>query len=124
METTFTLRNPPCGYLHLELSTENTGSKPVISAIDAITVRTHLSSALKQYLGLTGLAIQIDILKIDPESSGAWVRVPREDERAVVAALSQWAGHGGVCLRVLGKSSWLGGLTNSGTDRKLWSLES
>ena len=38
-----------------------------------------------------------------------WIRVPREDGSAVVAALSQWVGKdGGISWRVKGKGEWLG----------------
>lgn len=36
--------------------------------------------------------------------------MPRGDEGAVVAALSQWVGKGNVVVRVLGRGSWLGAL--------------
>lgn len=76
----------------------------------------------------------IDVLKV--EGLNAWVRVQREDEGAVVAALSQWTSGGGggsggdggpVGLRVVGRGAWLGGLARDGNfgkdGEKLWSLE-
>lgn len=121
-ETTFTLRNSPHTYLQLQVSVQP-ASKPSNTPVDEITLLSYLNAAMTQYLGLTGAAIPIDILKVQ-ESQG-WVRLPREDEPAVVAALSQWTGRGNVTVRVLGRGSWLGGLsTNDGVDdRKLWSLE-
>lgn len=38
-----------------------------------------------------------------------WIRVPREDDAAVVGALSLWVGSdGAVSWRVRGKGEWLG----------------
>lgn len=120
METNFTLRNSPHRYLQLRFTTHAPG-KSSGTDIDEITIKTHLNSALSQYLGLTGTAIDIDILKVDCDT--AWIKLPSEDESAVVAALSQWAGQGGVAIRVQGRSSWLGALTTCVDDEKLWSLE-
>lgn len=85
-------------------------------SLDEITLRTHLTSALNQYLGVTGTAIPVDIFKVESATGEAWVRIPRDDERAVVAALSQWAGKGGIVVRILGRGSWLGGLIGGEGD--------
>lgn len=76
-------------------------------SIDALTARSYLISALSQFLGLMGTTIGVDILKIEnpssplPEQKGmkigadvpnVWIRVPRDDGAAVLAALSSWAG--------------------------------
>jgi len=125
IETTFTLRNPPYSYVHLRATHQaQNGSfqKPSQEQdLDEVTLISYMTNALSQYLGLTGTAIPIDILKI--EGSEGWIRLPREDENAVVAALSQWMGKGGAALRVLGRGSWLGGLSSGVDDAKLWSLE-
>lgn len=117
--TSFTLRNPPYTYLHL-LTATHTNQSIIPSnptSLDEITLRTHLNSALNQYLGLTGTAIPIDIFKVESTTGEAWVRIPRDDERAVVAALSQWVGKGSVVVRILGRGSWLGGLIgNDGVE--------
>lgn len=84
-------------------------------------MKTHLDAALNQYLGLTGMAVSIDILKV--EERLAWIRVPTDDEIAVVAALSQWAGKGATTLRVQGRATWLGALVDEDGDDELWSLE-
>lgn len=121
--------------------------------LDALTARTHLTSALSQFLGVTGTAISVDILKIesvsppsssssssrkyDPEGRGRggggggvylWIRVPREDASAVVAAMSSWIGGAGasdntsdgaagVAWRVCSKANYLGGIVfGSGRD--------
>lgn len=101
-----TIRNPPHIYLHLSLlaSTLPSSNQP---PVDTLTARTYLTSALSQFLGLTGTAIPIDFLKV--EARDVWIRVPREDSAAVVGALSQWIGKdGGVSWRVKGKGEWLG----------------
>lgn len=124
-ETRFTLRDPPYSYIHLRIANQTANStsrkQKEQLELDEITALSHLTSATSQYLGLTGTAIPIDILKV--QALEAWIRLPIEDERAVVAALSQWIGKEGVILRVLGRGSWLGGLQSSVDDAKPWSLE-
>ncbi|KAJ5317947.1 hypothetical protein PENANT_c004G00595 [Penicillium antarcticum] len=137
----FTSRNPPWTYLKLKLVPQP-GNTP--QALDPLSARTYLSSALSQFLGLTGTAISVDILKIEhglastPKSNATsttqaaktsrhdslWIRVPREDAATVVAAVSSWIGGGsnttgsaGVAWRVCAKGNFLGALTaGSGAD--------
>ncbi|KAH8702554.1 hypothetical protein BGW36DRAFT_424826 [Talaromyces proteolyticus] len=128
-----TARNPPWTYLKLQLITE-----PITRRVhlDALTARTHLSAALAQFLGLMGTAVSIDILKIEDENGVLWIRVPREDGAAVVAAVSSWVGSsttssgrggvgeeeeweegGAVAWRVLAKGNFLGAVAHgSGGD--------
>lgn len=124
-ETTFTLRNPPYSYLHLRMTEQAQNGTFKKSneqnELDDIMLISHLTGALHQYLGLMGAAIALDILKV--EKSEGWVRLPSEEESAVIAALSQWIGKGGVSLKILGRGSWLGGLRSDTDDAKLWSLE-
>lgn len=103
-----TIRNPPFTYLHLTLLTSSASPQtPNSSPIDILTVRAHLTSALSQFLGITGTAIPIDLLKV--EGRDAWIRVPREDAVAAAGALSQWvAKDGGISWRVKGTGDWLG----------------
>lgn len=93
--------------------TNNTNNDP----LDPLTARTYLTSALSQFLGLTGTSISIDILKISSENATdtVWIRVPRPDGAAVVAALSSWigggsGGSGSVAWRVCGKGNFLNAL--------------
>ncbi|KGO68785.1 hypothetical protein PITC_076670 [Penicillium italicum] len=123
----FTSRNPPWTYLKLKLVSQP-GSAP--QSLDPLSARTYLSSALSQFLGLTGTAIPIDILKIENVSSSAtkynivWIRVPREDASALVNAVSSWIGSGNnstasgdVAWRVCAKGNFLGALVaGSGAD--------
>ena len=81
--------------------------------MDALTARTYLTSALAQFLGLTGRAIGIDILKA--EGRDCWIRVAREDGVAVERALVAW-GAEGVAWRVRGVGAWLGGLGGRGGE--------
>lgn len=104
-----TIRNPRHTYLNLTLETSSTfgNHSSKSSSVDILTARTYLTSALGQFLGLTGTAIPIDFLKV--EGRDVWIRVPREDDAAVVGALSLWVGSdGAVSWRVRGKGEWLG----------------
>lgn len=96
--------------------------------LDPITARTYLTSALNQFLGLMGSSIGIDVLKIidsgvsrtqaEGQSQSRdhktepflWIRVPRDDAPAVVAALSSWVGSSGSGLNTGGTG---GGNSNS-----------
>ncbi|KAL2038502.1 hypothetical protein N7G274_008841 [Stereocaulon virgatum] len=101
-----TIRNPPHTYLHLALL-NTTVTSPNQPPVDILTARTYLTSALSQFLGLTGTAIPVDFLKV--EGRDVWIRIPREDSTAVVGALSQWIGkEGAVSWRVKAKGEWLG----------------
>jgi ribonuclease P/MRP protein subunit POP8 len=123
-------------------------------AVDPLTARTYLTSALSQFLGLMGTSIGIDILKIENPSSSSsptqqqrnktqskgeqlsefpnvWIRVPRDDGAAVLAALSSWVGSlsssssasagagdsedgegGGVAWRVCAKGNYLSAIVH------------
>ncbi|KAJ5381272.1 uncharacterized protein N7496_003700 [Penicillium cataractarum] len=126
----FTSRNPPWTYLKLQLIPQP--DTPSLQPLDPLSARTYLSSALSQFLGLTGTAIPIDILKIENKGSSAngttkydavWVRVPRDDGAAVVAAISSWIGGSGsgsgAAWRVCAKGNYLGALV-SGSGRDLF----
>ena len=108
------IRNPPHTYLNLILltSTPSSSGQP---PVDILTARTYLTSALSQYLGMTGTAIPIDFLKVEGRS--VWIRVPREDGVALVGALSQWVGKDGdVSWRVKAKGEWLGSVAAGNGD--------
>ncbi|SLM38985.1 hypothetical protein LPUS_09401 [Lasallia pustulata] len=118
---TFTIRAPPYTYLHLSLFSPSTPTHTATTPLDALTARTHLASALSQFLGLTGTAISIDILHLS--GPDVWIRVPREDGAAVVAALSAWVGDkegSGVGWRVRGRAEWLGVLPDGGGPEDLF----
>lgn len=113
-----TIATPPFSYVYVQLLS---GSVSNI-ALDELTVRTHITSALTQFLGLTGSAISVDILKVD--GSECWMRVPREDLSPVIAALGGWVGartaDGQVAWKVKGSGDWLSLLlTHQGAER-IW----
>ena len=81
-----TIKNPPFSYARLELMSESTFE----INLDNLTVRSYIMAALTQFLGLSGSAISVDILKV--EGREAWIRVPREDLSPVVAAVGGWVG--------------------------------
>lgn len=85
--------------------------------VDVLTARTYLTSALQQFLGMTGTAIPIDFLKV--EGMDVWIRVPREDGAIVVSAVTGWIGSEGTAWRIRGKGEWLGGLV-AGDGRDLF----
>ncbi|RMZ78645.1 hypothetical protein DV738_g3712, partial [Chaetothyriales sp. CBS 135597] len=101
-------------------STSSSGHVAPIKLLDPVTVLSYLNSALQSYLGLSGTAIPVDVLKTQNED--AWIRIPFEDASAVIASLSQWSGRsgaGGVQLRVKGSGTWLGGLVAASEDEEL-----
>lgn len=111
---TTTIKTPPCAYAYLQIVT----AKQEV-ALDEITLRQYLTSALKQYLGLTGMGIAIDILKVS--GLECWVRVPRQDLGAFSAALTTWTGSGPVSgLRICAAGDWLGALVARHDQRKTW----
>lgn len=111
---TTTIQTPPYAYAHLELITTTA------MTLDNLQVRSYLTSALKQFLGLTGSGMPIDILKVDGKE--CWVRVPRQDLGAFAAALAVWPGSGsavtGFLIRAAG--DWLGALVGRSDQRKIW----
>jgi ribonuclease P/MRP protein subunit POP8 len=116
--TTKTIKNPSFSYAYLEYISDG---QPT-SDLDILTVRSHLTSGLNQFLGLTGSAISVDILKVDQK--GCWIRVPREDLRAVIAAMGQWVGAGEgnakVAWKLKASGNWLGSLVASQGIQDTW----
>ncbi|MCJ1351287.1 MAG: hypothetical protein MMC33_001271 [Icmadophila ericetorum] len=109
---TITIRALPYTYLHLSL----VSAVPRQDPIDYLTARNYLTAALQQFLGLTGIAISIDFLKV--EEQDVWIRVPREDGKAVQEAASAWVSDV-VSWRVKGKSDSLGALV-AGNGREFF----
>ncbi|KAF2118921.1 hypothetical protein BDV96DRAFT_367321 [Lophiotrema nucula] len=107
-------------------TTTITSSDP--ADIDPITASALLVRPLNQYLGLTGSAIPVDILKT--HAAEVWIRIPREDAKAFRASLSGWIGsceremipgakegveaRVRVAWRVKGEAEYLGGLGMGG----------
>ncbi|KAI0840006.1 hypothetical protein F5Y06DRAFT_245786 [Hypoxylon sp. FL0890] len=115
---TATIRAPRFSYAHLEVST--TSADPV--ELDALQVRSYCTSALKQFLGATGVGIPLDILKV--EGKDCWLRMPREDLGAFSAAITAWQGSyqdgSHYSFRIQGCSDWLGALVGRDGEDKLW----
>ncbi|KAI1262548.1 hypothetical protein F5Y18DRAFT_430093 [Xylariaceae sp. FL1019] len=109
----------PYSYTHLSLYNATPSPPP---PLDALQVRSYLSSALSQFLGATGLSIPISILKVS--GSQTWIRVPRGDLAAFAAAITAWTGvsHDGIpsTFRVMGCSDWLGVLVGQEDEDTLW----
>jgi ribonuclease P/MRP protein subunit POP8 len=115
---TCTIKAPAFSYAHLELITD--GVEPM--QLDMLQVKSYCTSALRQFLGLTGVAIPMDILKVD--GTHCWVRVPRQDLAPFTAAITAWNGtdeDGTQCLlRVKQASDWLGTMVGTDGQDRLW----
>jgi ribonuclease P/MRP protein subunit POP8 len=116
--TTKTIKTPPFSYVHLQLISDSDGPKD----LDSLTVRSHITAALTQFLGVTGSAISVDILKV--EATECWIRVPREDLSPVVAAVGGWIGgnetEGKVGWRIKGSGNWLSVLVGERGKESIW----
>ncbi|KAF3926069.1 hypothetical protein ABW20_dc0109407 [Dactylellina cionopaga] len=90
-EQRFTVRKPEWHYLHLRMTFDPPHPVDFTSPSyppDLLTWKTHLSTALNQFLGLSGTAIPIDFLHLNgPE---VWTRIPREDATRFMAGISGW----------------------------------
>ncbi|KAI8633072.1 hypothetical protein F5Y19DRAFT_287238 [Xylariaceae sp. FL1651] len=113
------IKAPPYSYAHLELLN---AESPNAGEIDALQVRSFCTAALKQFLGATGMAIPLDILKVEKQS--CWIRLPRDDLGAFAAAITAWQGttQDGVhsSFRIKGCSDWLGALVGQQDEQTLW----
>ena len=116
---TCTISKPAFAYAHLELVTS---SQATAVKLDELQARSHFTSALQRFLGATGTAISIDILKV--QGSDCWVRVPREDLGTFAAAITAWPGvtQDGVSsiLQMRTSGNWLGSIVGRGEQHKLW----
>ncbi|KAA8904497.1 hypothetical protein FN846DRAFT_952756, partial [Sphaerosporella brunnea] len=88
---------------------------------DILTWRTTLTTALTQFLGLSGAAIGIDILHLDRDE--AWLRIPRAEKQRFQAAVSGYLGSTdgrSIGFRVLGISDFLMGLVSKKAETSIW----
>ena len=110
-----TLKDLPSTYFHLSLIRSGSQWEDA-PPLDLVTVRAYLTAALQQFLGLTGAAIPIDILKV--ENNDTWIRAPGEDGRAIQGALSQWVGkEGSVSWRIHSSGAFIGSVSaGDGSD--------
>ncbi|PBP15913.1 hypothetical protein BUE80_DR013393 [Diplocarpon rosae] len=117
--TTKTIKTPQFSYAHLQLISEVASLDP---PLDVLTTRSYIESALTQFLGLTGSAILVDILKV--KGGDCWIRVPHEDVRPVLAALGGWSGgseaDGKVGWKVKTSGNWLSVLVAHGEASHIW----
>lgn len=111
---------PTSSYAHLELISPTTSPTP--PTLDTLQAHSYCLAALTRFLGDTGAAVPVDVLKV--EGSCCWVRVPAEDLSAFAAAVTAWGGtkDGGVdvLFRILGCSDWLGCLVGGEGQEDLW----
>ncbi|KAK0392228.1 hypothetical protein NLU13_1725 [Sarocladium strictum] len=120
---TCTIRAPPFSYVHLEVVSADPTSNNQDSNLDELQVKSYCSAACRQFLGLTGAAIPIDILKVD--GMDCWLRLPRQDLGSFSAAVTTWKGTTDekgerVVLRVKQCSDWLGMMVGTEQQAKLW----
>lgn len=112
------IKTPAFSYVCLELMSD--GAAP--PALDDLSVKSYLTSGLSQFLGLTGSAISVDILKV--EDKACWIRVPREDLSAVLAATGQWAscfdGSNRMAWRLRASGNWLGSILGATNAQNVW----
>ncbi|KAI1169216.1 hypothetical protein F5B18DRAFT_646073 [Nemania serpens] len=117
------IRTPLHSYAHLELSGDNSSEMDTrAEELGALQVKSYCTAALKQFLGATGMAIPLDILKVEGQS--CWLRLPRDDLGAFAAAITAWQGtaQDGVhsIFRIRGCSDWLGALVGQQDEWRLW----
>ncbi|CAM1508441.1 Fc.00g052890.m01.CDS01 [Cosmosporella sp. VM-42] len=115
---TCTIKAPPFSYAHLEVITDG----PEIVELDNLQVKSYCTAALKQFLGITGAAIPLDILKV--QSNQCWIRVPRQDLGSFAAAITAWKGitegETQCILRIRQCSDFLGLMVGSDGQERLW----
>ncbi|KAI0969705.1 hypothetical protein F4678DRAFT_151595 [Xylaria arbuscula] len=113
------IKAPPYSYAHLELFNAESSKT---TELDALQVKSYCTAALKQFLGVTGMAIPLDILKVEGQS--CWLRLLRDNLGAFAAAITAWQGtaQDGVhsTLQIRGCSDWLGALVGQQDEQKLW----
>ncbi|KAI1342110.1 hypothetical protein F5Y15DRAFT_332286 [Xylariaceae sp. FL0016] len=118
---TATIKSPPYSYAHLQVFNPSPASGRTFD-LDALQLRSWCTAAMKQFLGVTGTGVSLDVLKVG--GSSAWVRLPRNDLAAFAAAVTAWQGamqdgeH--YSLRVKGCSDWLGALVGQEGQDELW----
>ena len=125
--STTTIKSPPWTYMNLELISSASLLAPR-TKLDELTVRSYLNAALTQFLGMTGSAISIDILKIEEGGRECWVRVPRDEASAFMAAVGGWVGIGdrggdedeSVSWRIRGSGGWLSAVLGRREGEKIW----
>ncbi|CAK7567413.1 MAG: hypothetical protein SEPTF4163_005377 [Sporothrix epigloea] len=121
-----TISRPPFAYAQVEVIRNavplEAGAGTDQERLDALQARSYCDAALKQFLGATGAAMPLDLLKLD--GSQFWVRLPREDLSLFAAALTSWnsASRNGtaVAMRLKASGNWLGSLIGQTEQSSLW----
>ncbi|ODA78845.1 hypothetical protein RJ55_06229 [Drechmeria coniospora] len=117
---TCTIKTPPFAYAHLVLVTDGPDEAGV--ELDNLLVKSYCTAALRQFLGLTGESISMDILKA--EGRDCWIRVPRPDLGAFAAAITAWKGttEDGTqrLLRIKRCADWLGMMVGTDGQERVW----
>ncbi|KXX78424.1 hypothetical protein MMYC01_203488 [Madurella mycetomatis] len=119
-----TLRPPPFAYAHLSLAPTPPDQSHGVPPLDALQVRSYLTSALRQFLGHTGAGMSVDILLV--RGGSAWVRVPQPDLGAFAAAVTAYPGTGShgaettMVLQLKACGDWLGALLGREEEAGLW----
>ena len=122
---------PEFAYVHVEIitdpppapspSAEDGADKPAEQQ-DWLQVLFLCRAALQRFLGATGTAIPLDVLKV--KGAHSWLRLPRPDLAAFAAALAAYPGSAeDGALRVLRMheaSDWLGAMVGSDGQTDLW----
>ncbi|KAF8243471.1 hypothetical protein K440DRAFT_664094 [Wilcoxina mikolae CBS 423.85] len=119
-----TIRDHDWAYAALQMIFEppyNAAATDVSWPPDILTWRTTLTSVLTQFLGITGSAIQIDILHQDGDE--AWMRLPRTEMIRFQAAVSGYVGASdgrSVGFKTVGVSEFLMGLVSRKAEAGIW----
>ncbi|OAA64601.1 hypothetical protein SPI_03248 [Niveomyces insectorum RCEF 264] len=117
----YTIRHPPFAYAQIEVVHSHPKAADAVP-LDALQVRAYCDVALRQFLGATGAAMPLDLLKLDGDQ--VWLRLPREDLSLFAAALAAWSavGREGVTtvLRLRASGDWLGSLLGRSEQQALW----
>ncbi|KMQ81611.1 hypothetical protein RF55_25771 [Lasius niger] len=115
---TCTIKLPPFSYVQLELVTDG----PDRIELDNLQAKSYCTAALRQFLGLSGTAMSMDILKA--EGRECWVRIPRQDLGSFAAAVTAWKGTNDgatqCLLRIKQCSDWLGVMVGADGQDRLW----
>ncbi|CAK7264064.1 hypothetical protein SEPCBS57363_000881 [Sporothrix epigloea] len=121
-----TISQPPFAYAQIEVIRISVllgaGAGTDQEGLDALQARSYCDAALKQFLGATGAAMPLDLLRLD--GSQFWVRLPREDLSLFAAALASWntVSRNGtaMALRLKASGNWLGSLIGQTEQSSLW----
>lgn len=115
-----TLRSNRWAYVRLQVQPEGHTKK---HELDILEARSFCSTALNQYLGISGGAISIDMLKVD--GCEFWIRIPSNALTRFNAAVASWngpmIGDKKYTMMVVGYSEWLGTLISEFEWERIWS---